>query len=197
MSSVEQGGRRTRLSPEREAELYTAVLELLGEVGYEALTMPGVAARSRSSTATLYRQWGGKPGLVAAALMHRSPLPDFSDIDTGSLREDLLAMTLRVLAIAPEVRKLMAGLAHAAMADQDLGTAMRAKFAQPGEVAVQEALRRAEIRGEIAQGHPAGQFAGHLLIALTIVLPSLDGRELDAAYVAEFLDVVLIPAFRG
>jgi len=52
--------RRTRLSDEREAELYRAVIELVLEVGYEAMTMDAVAARSRSSKATLYRQWEGK-----------------------------------------------------------------------------------------------------------------------------------------
>ena len=54
-------GTRSRLTPEREAELYAAVLDLLREVGYDALTMDAVAARTRSSKATLYRQWGSKP----------------------------------------------------------------------------------------------------------------------------------------
>lgn len=52
---------RTRLTPERESELYGAVLDLLREVGYDALTMDAVAARTRSSKATLYRQWGASP----------------------------------------------------------------------------------------------------------------------------------------
>ncbi|KOG46577.1 TetR family transcriptional regulator, partial [Streptomyces varsoviensis] len=37
------------MTPERESELYHAVLDLLGEVGYDALTMDAVAARTRSS----------------------------------------------------------------------------------------------------------------------------------------------------
>ncbi|MGO4429316.1 TetR family transcriptional regulator, partial [Streptomyces sp. MCAF7] len=47
--------RRSRLSPERESELYEAVMGLLTEVGYDALTMDAVAARTHSSKATLYR----------------------------------------------------------------------------------------------------------------------------------------------
>jgi len=62
--------RRTRLTSERESELYQAVIDLVREVGYEAMTMDAVAARSRSSKATLYRQWQGKPQLVAAAMRH-------------------------------------------------------------------------------------------------------------------------------
>lgn len=43
---------RTRLTPERESELYSAVLDLLREVGYDALTMDAVAGRTHSSKAT-------------------------------------------------------------------------------------------------------------------------------------------------
>ncbi len=64
---------RSRLTPEREAELYAAVLDLLREVGYDALTMDAVAARTRASKATLYRQWQGKPELVARRWTTTSP----------------------------------------------------------------------------------------------------------------------------
>lgn len=78
--------RRSRITPEREAELYAAVLDLLREVGYDALTMDGVAARTRSSKATLYRQWGGKAELVAKAVRHNKPGASAAEVNTGSLR---------------------------------------------------------------------------------------------------------------
>ena len=62
--------RRTRLTPERERELFTAVVDLVREQGYDALTMDAVAARTKSSKATLYRQWESKPKLVASAMRH-------------------------------------------------------------------------------------------------------------------------------
>src|SRR4051794_670756 len=80
--------RRSRITPEREAELYEAVLDLLREVGYDSLTMDTVAARTRSSKATLYPQWGGKAELVAKAMRHSKP-GSIADIDTGSLKGDL------------------------------------------------------------------------------------------------------------
>jgi AcrR family transcriptional regulator len=43
----------SRITPEREAELYEAVLDLLREAGYDGLTMDAIATRTRSSKATL------------------------------------------------------------------------------------------------------------------------------------------------
>ncbi|MEU6883355.1 TetR family transcriptional regulator [Streptomyces sp. NPDC046712] len=41
---------------ERERDIYEAVLTLLREVDYDALTMDNVAARARASKATFYRR---------------------------------------------------------------------------------------------------------------------------------------------
>src|SRR5690349_6298758 len=87
---------RSRITPEREAELYEAVLVLLRDVGYDAITMDAVAARTHSSKATLYRQWGGKAELVAKAVRHNKPgIAGLGEIDTGSLRGDMHALTRR------------------------------------------------------------------------------------------------------
>ena len=64
---------RGRMTPEREGELYEAVLALVRETGYEGLTLDAVAARAHVSKATLYRQWGGKAPLVAHALKRTRP----------------------------------------------------------------------------------------------------------------------------
>src|ERR1700756_903804 len=104
-------GRRSRITHEREAELYEAVLDLLREVGYDALTMDAVAARTKSSKATLYRQWGGKAELVAKAVRHGKPGGFADEVDTGSLRSDLHALTLRSDACEMEQNSaLMRGL---------------------------------------------------------------------------------------
>ncbi|MFC9491350.1 TetR/AcrR family transcriptional regulator, partial [Streptomyces hydrogenans] len=80
--------RRSKITPEREAELYEAVLRLLREGGYDAVTMEGVAALTKCGKATLYRQWGSKPQLVTAALAARR-CAIFTGIDTGGLAGDL------------------------------------------------------------------------------------------------------------
>ena len=58
--------RRSKLTPERELEFFDAVLEQIRECGYDSVTMEGVAASTRCSKSTLYRQWGSKPELVVA-----------------------------------------------------------------------------------------------------------------------------------
>ena len=66
-----------RLSDSREAEVLDLALDLLARNGYGNLTMDAVAAAAHTSKATIYRQWGGKAGLVSAALGHlRKVKPD-------------------------------------------------------------------------------------------------------------------------
>jgi AcrR family transcriptional regulator len=52
----------------REEAILLATLELLGEAGYDRMTMDAVAARARASKATIYRRWPDKAGLVVAAV---------------------------------------------------------------------------------------------------------------------------------
>src|SRR5947208_17025211 len=80
--------RRSKITPEREQEFFDAVLEQIRECGYESVTMEGVAASTRCSKSTLYRQWKTKPQFVVAALRSRRQ-SRLGGIDTGSLAEDL------------------------------------------------------------------------------------------------------------
>lgn len=80
--------RRSKITPEREREFFDAVLEQIRTCGYDAVTMEGVAASTRCSKSTLYRQWRTKPQFVAAAL-RSSARARFALIDTGTLAGDL------------------------------------------------------------------------------------------------------------
>ncbi|MBZ4321582.1 TetR/AcrR family transcriptional regulator [Streptomyces huiliensis] len=186
--------RRTRLTPEREAELYEAVLAILREVGYEALTMDAVAARTRASKATLYRQWKGKPELVASALRHTKPIT-VADIDTGTLRGDLLALTA---CADPEQMErdaaLMRGLGHAVHCNPDLHRALRELLIEPEKAALRLLLDRAVERGEIPADTPAMEFVAHTVLGAFITRPLIEDRPADAAYLARFVDAVVLPA---
>ena len=66
---------RPRVEGDREAEILEATLDVLGEVGYDRLTMDAVALRAKASKATLYRRWNGKVSLVIDALHHGHSTP--------------------------------------------------------------------------------------------------------------------------
>ncbi|MFI1094630.1 TetR/AcrR family transcriptional regulator [Streptomyces sp. NPDC020917] len=192
--SPEVAARRTRLTPERERELYTAVVELLREVGYEALTMDAVAARTRASKATLYRQWKGKPELVATALRHHKPV-SLGDIDTGSLKGDLHELVRAH--DENEIKRdqeVMRGLAHAAFQNEDLFRALRELLIEPELASFRDLVQRAVDRGELAADNPARDFVPHMLFGGALARPIIEGIDPDPVYTHRYIDAVVVPA---
>lgn len=186
--------RRSRITPEREAELYTAVLDLLREVGYDALTMDAVAARTRSSKATLYRQWGGKPELVAKAIRHDKP-GDLSDIDTGSLRGDLHAATAREDdGTMQRNAALMRGLFMAVHGNPDLLRAFRELLIEPEMEEFHRMVRRAVDRGEVRADCPALDYVVHMLIGAFATRTLIDDRPPTQRFLISYIDAVVLPA---
>ncbi|WP_037910492.1 TetR/AcrR family transcriptional regulator [Actinacidiphila yeochonensis] len=186
--------RRTRLTPEREQELFEAVVELLREVGYEALTMDAVAARTRSSKATLYRQWKGKPELVATALRQCKPV-SLADIDTGTLAGDLHELVrLHDQAEVQRDQELMRGLSHAAFRNEDLFRALRDLLIEPELANFRELVQRSIDRGELAADCPARGFVPHMLFGAALARPAIEGVDPDPEYSHRFIDAVVVPA---
>ncbi|WP_055548518.1 TetR/AcrR family transcriptional regulator [Streptomyces sp. NBRC 110028] len=185
--------RRSRLSPEREGELYEAVIELLGEVGYDALTMDAVAARTHSSKATLYRQWKSKPQLVASALRHTKPVA-LQEVDTGSLRGDLHEIVRCAGGIWERDAALMRGLAQAVHTHPDLHQALQELLFHPDMDALDALLRRAVDRGEVAPDRPALRYVVHMVCGALAARPLIDGEEPDLAYLSAYIDAVVLPA---
>ncbi|AVZ73510.1 TetR family transcriptional regulator [Streptomyces lunaelactis] len=185
---------RSRITPEREAELYEAVLDLLRTAGYEGLTMDAVAARTRSSKATLYRQWGSKPELVARALRHNKPV-SIAEIDTGSLRGDFHAMVDRMDDCQMEKDSaLMRGLAHAIHENPDLHQALRDLLIDPEMTGLDTLVQRAVDRGELPADNPALKYVPHMLVGAFIARPLIEDRSVDRDFISSYLDAVVLPA---
>ncbi|MFJ8947311.1 TetR/AcrR family transcriptional regulator [Streptomyces sp. NPDC102395] len=186
--------RRSRITPERAAELYEAVLDLLREVGYDALTMDAVAARTRSSKATLYRQWGGKAELVVMALRHDKP-GSADEIDTGSLRGDLHTLVTREDDCAMERNTaLMRGVAMAIHNDAELRQVFREQLVEPATAAFGRVLQRAVDRGEIRADCPALDFLIPMLVGAFATRALLDDQPPTQAYLKSYMDAVVLPA---
>ncbi|MER5854406.1 TetR/AcrR family transcriptional regulator [Streptomyces sp. NPDC059688] len=195
MTEVVATARRSRITPEREAELYEAVLDLLREVGYDALTMDAVAARTRSSKATLYRQWGGKAELVAKAVRHSKPGASADDIDTGSLKGDLHALTMRADDCEMEQNSaLMRGLAMATHSNPDLLKAFREHLIEPEMAEFHRVLRRAIDRGEVRADNPAIDFVMHMMIGGFAARTMIDEQPPTQSFLLSYIDAVVLPA---
>ena len=188
--------RRSRITPEREAELYGAVLDLLREVGYDALTMDAVAARTRSSKATLYRQWGGKAELVAKAVGSTKPGGmGLDEIDTGSLRSDLHALTLKSDDCEMEQNSaLMRGLAMAVHGNPDLLKAFREHLIEPEMAAFRRVVQRAIDRGEVRADNPAIEFMIHMMLGGFAARTMIDELPPTQAFLLSYIDAVVLPA---
>jgi AcrR family transcriptional regulator len=186
--------RRSRLTPEREQELYDATLALVREAGYDALTMDAVASRTRSSKATLYRQWKSKPKLVVSALRARRPV-SAGDIDTGTLAGDLREL-VRLAACDESVKdlELLRGLSHAIVQNPDLHDALRELILDPEIDALDAMLRRGVERGELAADNPAAEFVVHMMFGAMVARQLIEDQEPDVEFVTRYLEAVVLPA---
>ncbi|MET7285296.1 TetR/AcrR family transcriptional regulator [Streptomyces sp. NPDC005573] len=186
-------GRRSKITPEREREFFDAVLEQIRECGYDSVTMEGIAASTRCSKSTLYRQWKTKPQFVAAAL-RSSRRVRFAGIDTGSLAEDLRQAARAAGDWSTKDTKLLQALGHAVTTDEELAQALREALILPELAALQEIIGRAVARGEVAADHPALEYIPAMIFGVLRVRPVLCGQYGDAEYLVRFVEAAVLPA---
>lgn len=183
----------SRMSQERLNELYVGTLALVAEHGYDKLTMDQIAVATKSSKATLYRQWGGKTGLVVEALKCNAGTHE--DLpDTGSLRGDLLHSTAYKTVGDEDEAQLIIAIMHAMKQDSELAEAVRSQVIEPGRARIDLMLQRAVDRGEIAPDCPALAFADLLFMAPFVLSPVLGDASPDAAYITAYNEAVILPA---
>ncbi|MDX6744108.1 TetR/AcrR family transcriptional regulator [Actinocorallia sp. A-T 12471] len=182
--------RKSRVSPLREGEVFALVLDRLRAVGYELLSVGDVAADARMSKATIYRQWGGKPELVARALSWRGCL-DVADIDTGTLRGDLKRLAVVLIERRdPELNRAMAQAIHR---DPALLEAFRTHFLRPGSEATERLLARAVERGEVAADRAALPYVRSALFG-AFMGQGILGDPLDEEWANGYVDHLIAPA---
>jgi AcrR family transcriptional regulator len=116
-----------RIERSREQVLAAAV-DLLREVGYGALTIEAVAARSGVAKSTIYRHWSSKAEVVADAFLwaHRHDPP--VEPPPGPVRERVVALlrtTIRDMATSPRLACLMPALIDAAERSDEIAALTR------------------------------------------------------------------------
>ena len=181
----------------REQAILSAVIGLLGEAGYEGMTMDTVAARAHASKTTIYRRWPGKPELVRAAVEAYIADRVLGSTDTGSLHGDLMA-ALRALRghLTPEFTAMMSGLVHAMRGDTRLARSLRSVFAEDAVSAT--IIGRAVDRGELPPGS-GGKLAAlaHEVIEAQVFRQMVAGNEFDEAFARHVVDDIVMPLITG
>ena len=178
----------------RERAILAAVIELLGEAGYEGMTMDAVAARAHASKTTIYRRWPGKPELVRAAVDGYAAERLTAGADTGGLRGDLLAVLAAMAGhLTPEFLAMMSGLMHAMRADHELAEALRPRLGS-GHAVAAPIIGRAAERGELAAGaDPELAALAHEVIEALVLRRVAAGDGLGREFAAHVVDHIVIP----
>jgi AcrR family transcriptional regulator len=130
----DSSGRRAQALRTREAILDAAQRQFL-EGGYAATTIAAIAGEAGVSVETIYKAFGGKPGLVRAiydrGLAGREPVPAFQRADEMRERETDPRTIMRNWAtIASEVSAVVSPIARlvrfAAAGDPDMAALLKA-----------------------------------------------------------------------
>jgi len=183
---------RSRMSSERLTELFDVVRALLLEVGYERLTFDAVAARARTSKATLYRQWGGKSGLVMAALTQQRPA--LFDYAGATSLDEVFAQMARADRVPARDLRMGFMLLHAASTDPHFGTALRTEIIAPVVDELAAIFEAAADRGEVVRDSPLFQRLASLIITDLALSPLISGQEETAASRQELFATIVRPA---
>ncbi|MFE5245554.1 MULTISPECIES: TetR/AcrR family transcriptional regulator [unclassified Streptomyces] len=195
MTEAPPASRRRKLTAERERELLRVTAELVGEVGYEQVTMAAVAQRAKCSTATLYRQWESKPRLVISAwgALTSEAGNDLSRIDTGSLRGDLMAVVRHLVADDP-VKDTFTSVPAAIVQDEDLMEIVREILIHPILRDLAHLFERAVTRGEIDASNPVIALADQIVMGPLLAQTILRGTPATQELMENVVDLVLLPA---
>lgn len=177
-----------------DRRLTSAVLEVLGEQGFEGLTFEAVARRSKASKASLYRRWPTKRDMVLAAVKEGPARKTAEPLEPGScLRDDLLVLVRRLaqtMSAADAGTALM--LLQAGLEDPDLCDAIEEAVGPTGARLPQPVIDAAEARGELPAG--VDPFAYEEVVGAVLLLRRANGLAITDDYVQSLVDAVIIPA---
>jgi AcrR family transcriptional regulator len=152
-ASATSGRGRPRSEPARRAIL-DAATELMLARGLGAVSMDAIAERAGVSKATIYRWWPTKETLALEALFDEWSVQLAAPPDTGSLRQDLLALLLPWVERVGDrpYGRIVGALITEARTDPAFGELYRTQFIAPRRQLADEALKQALARGEVEPG---------------------------------------------
>ncbi|MYW67277.1 TetR family transcriptional regulator [Streptomyces sp. SID8379] len=186
-----------RRGPVLERAILEAALEQLSTVGWNGLTMEGVAAGAQTGKAAVYRRWPSKEDLVVDALQAGLPKMDAVP-DRGDVREDLLELCRRMR----EAMYSRPGFAlRSVLHECDTLTAERFHsviiegVVEPSVELIKEVVRRGIGRGEV-RADATDASVCDVIPAMMMYRSKVCGSEWADEDLVELIDQVMIPLLR-
>lgn len=179
---------------ELDHRITTAVLEVLGEHGYEGLTFEAVARRSQASKASLYRRWATKREMILAAIKDGPARKTAEPLtQSDSLREALMEVVQR---LASTICSADAGTAmmllQAGLEQPELCDAIEEAVGPTGARLPQPVIDAAVARGELPPD--VQPFAYEEVVGAVLLLRRANGLAITDEYLQSLVDTVVIPA---
>jgi AcrR family transcriptional regulator len=139
------------LRPDRTRAIWRAAIIELARMGYERLSMEGVARRAGVGKAALYRRWPGKEAMIID-LVSAVEVEVVSAADTGSLQTDVRDYIARafILLRRPLSARILPDLYAELGRNTALAAAIRATVQERKRESVRLLIDRAVARAELA-----------------------------------------------
>lgn len=136
-------------SVESNQAILQATLDLLGEVGFDSMSIDAIATRAGVGKTTIYRRYRSKEELVADAI--ESVREEIVIPDTNNLWGDIdtLIKSAAQMTLSPLGRQTIAMIISTASSNPEFAQIYWTKYLQPRRQAFAIVLERAKIRGEI------------------------------------------------
>ncbi|MFF9070014.1 TetR/AcrR family transcriptional regulator [Streptomyces sp. NPDC014891] len=187
-----------RRGPVLERAILEAALEQLGRVGWNGLTMEGVAVGAQTGKAAVYRRWPSKEDLVADALQAGLPALDEAP-DLGDVREELYELCRRVR----DVMYSKPGFAlRAVLHECDAEAAERfhglivTGVVEPSARLFREVLRRGIARGEV-RADANNDLVVDVVPAMMMYRSKVCASEWTDVEIADLIDRIMVPLLRA
>ena len=136
-----------RQNPEAAAAILDAAADLLRREGLKGLNTDAIAKAARASKTTLYRWWPNRGALLLAIYVRIKG--EHSQIDTGSLLEDVTQTLTRVFTAWRSEARIFALIIAEAQHDEAVAGSLKA-FREQRVAGWEPVLRRAVARGELS-----------------------------------------------
>ncbi|MER5212628.1 TetR/AcrR family transcriptional regulator [Streptomyces sp. NPDC002838] len=181
-----------------ERAILDAALDQLSTVGWNGLTMEGVAAGAQTGKAAVYRRWPSKEDLVADAL--QAGLPPIEEApDLGSVREDLLELCRRtregmfsrpgfaLRAVIHECDPAQAERFHGVIFEGVVEPTIKLL-----REVVTRGIERGEVRPDAANGYVLDAIPAMMMYRSKLCASEWDDRDLE-----EMIDQLMLPLLRS